>query len=322
MRLLVPFARARAVALRALASRGALIRCAGIGCTTIGYAVVVCGSPLRLVSAQSPVSGGAQRVLFAAESNAGGGPASGSLYALQGALGGSAAFESAVGASSSIACGPLASGASLAPAAPILFSVHPPLGARSGGDEVLVLGFGFLAPEPAELELRFGAALASELALRGNTQLEATTPPGSNEYGNPLGPVPVELGSGLAPAALVGGFAYGPALLLDLPAQLGSTCVLRFEGPPGGFGMLAIGYALPDFALPLPPLEGAIEIIDYLSVLTSVLAAPSGTLRFEFAVPADPQLLGQHYEFQMASLTGFAPLTGGFTNRLRVDVER
>lgn len=324
MRFLVPCARARDSALRLFASRGALVGRSRLlsRSTLLCCSTFLCCCAVELASAQSPVSGGAQRVLFAAEANAGGGPASASLYELQGALGGSAAFEFAAGGSSSIACGPLASGASLAPAAPILFSVQPPLGARSGGDDVLVLGFGFLAPELAGLELRFGAGLASGLALRGNTQLEATTPPGSNEYGNPLGAVAVELTSGLAPAALAGGFAYGPALLLDLPAELGSTCVLRFEGPPGGFGMLAIGYALPDFALPLPPLQGAIEILDFLSVLTSVLAAPSGTLRFEFFVPPDPQLLGQHYEFQMASLTGFAPLTGGFTNRLRVDVGR
>jgi len=276
----------------------------------------------RGAAAQSPVSGGAQRALFAAESNAGGGAATGALHALQGAIGGSAAFGQSITGSSSIDCGPLASGAALEPAAPILFSVQPALGARAGGEEVLVLGFGFLAPPPEQLELRFAGALASALAPLGNTQLEAVTPPGSNAFGNPLGAVPVELASGLGQAQLANGFAYGPALLLDLPAALGSSCVLRFEGPPGGFGMLAIGYALPNFGLPLPPLQGAIEIIDFLNVLTSLLAAPSGTLRFEFPVPPDPLLLGQHYEFQMASITGFAPLAGGFTNRLRVEVVR
>lgn len=302
MRPSVPAARARAFACCLGASLGAFL---GVE---------------RLAAAQAPVSGGAQHALFAAEANAGGGAASGATHALHASIGGSASHAASVGGASSIACGPLASGAAFEPAAPILFSVQPALGARTGGDDVLVLGFGFLAP--AELELRFGAALASELELQGNTRLAAATPPGSNAFGNPLGAVPVELSSALGAATLANGFAYGPALLLDLPAALGASCVLRFEGPPGGFGMLAIGYALPSFALPLPPLQGAIEIIDHLSVLTSVLAAPSGTLRFEFAVPQNPLLLGQHYEFQMASLTGFAPLTGGFTNRLRVDVVR
>jgi len=198
---------------------------------------------------------------------------------------------------------------------PVLLSVFPSTGSKTGGETVQLMGTGFAAPAAGATSVRFGSAPAAGIAVLGDTRIDAVTPAGLNLYGNPLGAVEVELENQLGLSSLPSGFAYLPALTQPTPAHVGGTLVLDHTGTPGGFWIMVWGLPIPGVALPIPPLQGALEPLQSLNVLVSLAPlGPSGQGQFGVPIPASPGLAGKQIFFQAADLSSLVPLAGSFTN--------
>lgn len=204
---------------------------------------------------------------------------------------------------------------------PLVLSVTPSTGDKAGGDLVQVLGAGFAASAAGATSVRFGGLDAAGVAVISDTQIDVVTPRGSNVHGNPLGAVAVEVENSLGASTLEDGYAYLPALTQDAPAAVGGALALTHTGGPNGFWVLVVGVPIPGTAIPIPPLEGALEPLLFLNVLSSTIPlGPAGQSAFTAPIPANPALAGQTFYFQSTELASFAPLAGGFANVLPVFV--
>ena len=201
---------------------------------------------------------------------------------------------------------------------PIVFGVRAPGGAAVGGDAVELFGTNFLAPGAGALDVAFGGAAAGQASISTNTRAAITTPPGMNLFGNPLAEVDVTPSNLLGSTTTANGFLYTPALVHESPSAVGGRLEMRLQMQPNDVYFLAMGKAIPGFAVPLAPWDGALEIVLNLQVLQSGIPAPHGTSLFQLDVPDDPNLVGGTLQFQAFVVRDFLTPLGGFSNRLDV----
>ena len=204
--------------------------------------------------------------------------------------------------------------AQLSPGPPLVFAVEPAAGDKSGIEPVTIRGF--------NLDDGSGTAFASlgGVAMFGatttNTVLSAVNGPGTNVHGNPLGRVDAEVitaaGSGVGSEL----FIYTPALTEEAAPSVGQTYLLDLHLPAGSFYQLALGTSVPGVSAPVPPLDGAAEILLGIVQLTGLVPAPANLVTLPLPIPANPGIIGVPIELQAAVLTGLAPLAGTFTNKL------
>lgn len=273
--------------------------------------------PLALrAPAQQPASGSASAVLHSNGLLSSGGSAQSSSYRLESALGGAPVESASASSAHGLQAGALVGPLGFAPLLPLVFAISASSGAALGGETREAVGFGFLAPGAGTPAFRFAGQRASTLAVLDNARASVLTPAGVGSFGNPLGAVAVEVATAQGASSAAGAFVYAPALVQPLAAQLGGHARIEFVLPPASFYVLAVGGSIPGFALPLPPLAGALEVIDPLLIVVGFQFTGSGQAAFVVPVPAQPQLAGLVFQFQALSLVSIDPLGGAFTNRL------
>ncbi|TAJ23481.1 MAG: hypothetical protein EPO68_03050 [Planctomycetota bacterium] len=279
-------------------------------------ALLVCAP---LARAQQPIAGSQSHVLFAASVGGGAAASSSASYALDGSL--LAAAELASGAQWSFRPATVWSGTSFQPAGPLVFSAFPPEADRVGGASASVIGYGFAAPGAGPLDVALAGVPVTAPFIASNSVALVTVAPGVNAFGNPLGRGDVVVQNAHGGASAVGGFVYTPAVVLDGPVRIGQAAPLRLALPPASFYALAVGGSIPGFTVPVPPLQGALELINPVILVTGVKFSITGQAAFQPPVAADLGLVGVQLEIQAISLTGLDPLVGTFTNRLVVTIQ-
>jgi hypothetical protein len=207
----------------------------------------------------------------------------------------------------------------LTPGAPLVLAALPSVGDRAGGEPLTIRGFNLDDGSGTALAL-VGGAPASGVTATSNTVLAATTGAGVNPFGNPLGAVDVAVTSSAGTGTRANAFVYAPALAADAAPRVGQIYPLHVHLPAGSFYQLVFGKSVAGFAVPLPPLGGAAEVLVGIVPLTGLLPAATDRETLPLPIPDSVGLIGLSIELQAAVLTGFAPLAGTFTNRLKTVV--
>jgi hypothetical protein len=151
----------------------------------------------------------------------------------------------------------------------------------------------------------------------GNTRVRASLPVGVDGLANPLAYSSIAVTNAFGSGARERAFRFDPSLATGTVFRIGSTAELRIETEPFALYQVLLGGIFPDFGVPLPPYDGALVILSPTLSLTPLLVAPeNGRVALPLPIPNDPTLVGAELNLQAFTLTGFAPLAGGFTNRL------
>ncbi|MEM7310830.1 MAG: hypothetical protein AAF682_29435 [Planctomycetota bacterium] len=199
---------------------------------------------------------------------------------------------------------------------PIIAGVREANGDKDGGETRTVFGFNFLAPGSGPLNVTFDGTPATGVAINSNVRATVTTPVGTNEFGNPLAGVEVGVDNLLGSHAVQRGFLYEPALTeVDL-ANLDEFHRLRFFTKPGESWLLVLGQLISGFAVPVPPFDGAAEVLLNVQVVQPFAVTATGQALFNVPVPNEPVLIGGSVVFQGFSLA--VPPVGSFSNSLTV----
>jgi Tol biopolymer transport system component len=213
--------------------------------------------------------------------------------------------------------GTAATPALLATNEPLVFGASPAFGAAAGGEPVAVHGFNLGVFGPS---VTLASVAASGASAASNTVVTATTGPGTNAHGNPLGTGDVAVTTLFGTASAPDAFVYGPALSEGAPPRVGQPYALDVHLRAGELFQVAIGKSLPGVAVPVWPLTGATELLLGVTFVTDLTAAPAAVVTLTLPIPASPSLAGTTLELQGAVLTSVAPLAGSFTNRLATTV--
>lgn len=269
--------------------------------------------------AQGAISGSQSHVLFASSIGAGAELSSSANYGLAGSL--VAPAELAAGSAWKFFPATVWAGSSFQPAHPLVFSAFPAEADRAGGASASVIGYGFAAPGAGPLSVALAGVATAAPVVASNSVAVVTVPPGINAFGNPLGRGDVGVQNALGSGIASGAFVYTPAVVLDGPVRIGNPAPLRLALPPASFYALAVGGSIPGFAVPVAPLQGALELLNPVILITGIKFSISGQAAFQPPVAADVGLVGVQLELQALSLTGLDPLAGTFTNRLVVTIQ-
>ena len=269
--------------------------------------------------AQAPLAGSESQVVIAPVTPAGTGYAASEQY--QGHLVAGLLPSGAPASSPSyvLEVAVVGTEAALSPSSPLVFGTSPDAGGKHGGEPVAVLGFD-LDDTTGAVNVLFGSSPATVGSL-SNTAVQVTTPPGANAFGNPLGSVDVAVTNGLGTGTGVGVFAYTPALLQASPARVGQDLVLHLRIPAGSVHQVVFGQSAPGIAVPIPPLGGALELIQDLVTLVPLQLSATGDESYPLPIPANPALVGVQAEFQAVAIANLLTVEGSFTNRLVVPIE-
>jgi arylsulfatase A-like enzyme len=207
----------------------------------------------------------------------------------------------------------------IASAHPVVFGFGDARGQKGGGDVRSLFGYdlGQLATSVA-LDLKLGGQDVSNLTVLSDTHAVLTTPPGLSQFGNPAGVETLWLRTDAGQVLQQRAFAYLPAIDVSHPVRVGGIFRLRMAASPGDLFQVAWGTAIPGLALPVPPLDGAFELLGTAHALTLAAVTASGEELIHVPVPDMPSMIGLPLDLQGLA----APLgdlaAGGFTNRVRV----
>ena len=202
----------------------------------------------------------------------------------------------------------------LAPGPPLVFAALPGVGDKDGGDLITIRGLNLDDGSGTALAL-LGGALASGVSV-SDTVLTATTGPGVNVHGNPLGRVAAEVTTSAGTGTRADAFIYSPALTDNSAPSIGKDYLVDLHAPVGSLYQVAFGLPFPGLAASVPPLEGAAEILLGIVQVTGLLLATTETTTLPIPIPDEAALIGVQVDFQAAVLMGLSPLAGTFTNRL------
>jgi hypothetical protein len=269
--------------------------------------------------AQAQVSGAESHVLFAAGITAAGGAGASPNYQLDGSL--SAGAELAAAPQWSSFPATVWSGSAFQPTGPLLFFVLPSEADRNGGMAATVVGHGFAQVGAGTPSIALGGQAVGPAFVASNSLALITIPVGTNVHGNPLGLGSVVAQNAFGSALAESAFTYTPAVVADGPVRIGCPAPLRVSVPPASFYAIAVGGSIPGFALPLPPLQGSLELIDPILLVSGVKFSVTGQALFQPPVADNMSLIGVVFELQALSLTSLAPLAGTFSNRLVISIQ-
>jgi len=207
-----------------------------------------------------------------------------------------------------------------ASSAPIVFGVSGGLGSKDGGEAVTIFGRGFTEPGAGVANLDLAGAPLSGVSVSSNTTLTALTPAGVNPYGNPLALVDLDLTNQLGNSSARDAFAFGPSLIADtLPAN-GDDLVVSLHSAPGTVVVIAVGGPIPGFAIPMLQLDGALEVILNMTLVTPIMPS-TGHTQVVLPIPSDPGLIGITANLQAAAIDNLVLLSGSFTNMLPIPIQ-
>lgn len=208
--------------------------------------------------------------------------------------------------------------------APVVLHIDPPSGLGVGADLVTLTGVNFDSLGAGATTVTFtdpstGTEVeAFNVVVESDAKIKCVTPPGLNQFDNPLGLVDVMVENSNGFSALCGGYTFQPALTAfphDQPKKVKKRVVVKLSHKFSSFF----------FALPGPPLGGGAPLGNYMGSLevlpgTVILASlfPSNELIVQLIFD-DPSLVGLTLTLQ--SLVIEESFNGGFTNKLDLDFE-
>ncbi len=207
---------------------------------------------------------------------------------------------------------------------PIVFGVNPATSTKDGGKLVRVFGYNFQAPGAGALSIAFGGDPATSFVI-SNSQATAVTPGKVDALGNPPPKAPVQVttlqGTHAAQTAgLQSSFLYEPALTAVDHPRIGRPLHMHVFTEPGDLLILVLGQTIPGFGAPVPPIEGAAEVILNPQFVFVLVPAPTGQYEHIASVPDNPVLVGGSVFFQILSFTDVPSLDGAFGNALEVTI--
>ena len=206
--------------------------------------------------------------------------------------------------------------------APILFGVREGTGVKNGGQAVTLFGRDLNALGSGASAATFGGQPLSSLSVTSGLTATGFTSPGVNVFGNPLGSVDVRFTNQFGSTSRQGAFAYTPALVLDSLPVVGHGYGLSLHAPPGSTISMAYGIATPGVALPLFNLDGALEILQQITIFVPFSPTPtSGHFQFAAAIPPAPNLVGLKLPLQAVAITDLGILSGSFTNKFLLQIQ-
>lgn len=203
---------------------------------------------------------------------------------------------------------------------PLFFGTVPGLGDKGGGTNTTGFGFALQSPGAGFTQVLFGGTPATNVMVTTNTTVTLTTPQGTNSFGNPLAITPVAVFNGLGISAVADGFNYLPSLTTLEVARLGQDFTMTLTTQTASLAILSIGFPVAGIALPIPGLDGSLELLANLSIIGPLSPILGGELDYEFQVPNDPNLVGKTAPFQAVAIDSLNPLDGSFTNVLNVTI--
>jgi hypothetical protein len=180
---------------------------------------------------------------------------------------------------------------------PLVFGVHPRYGAAQEGEPARLLGFRLEARRAGGTAVLVGGTPAALVGPGSSTCLAVVPPPGVDTRGNPLGAVPVTVVTQRGTASAERGFVHGPALVANAPARRGGAVDLSLLTRPGAVCLLVTG-SLDGRWTSIQGVKGAFGLPVGTLVLAERAVAVTGELRWTFALPDDPALEGQVFQFQ------------------------
>jgi hypothetical protein len=272
-----------------------------------------------VASAQAGITGSLSHVHFASSVGGGFQSAQSANYQLLGSL--CAPAEPAAGSAWVLRPATVWTGPSFAPAGPLVFSSFPAHADRGGGTSASLIGYGFGAPGAGPLTIALVGQSTSANVIASNSLALFNVPVGVGALGNPLGRGDIGVQNQLGSASAADAFTYTPALVTDGPLCIGQPAPIAFLLPPASFYALAVGGSIPGVGLPVPPLQGSLELLSPVVLITGVKFTVAGEAAFPAPIQNDPGLIGVQFELQALSLTNLNPLGGTFTNRLVVTIE-
>lgn len=272
-----------------------------------------------VASAQSGISGSQSQVLFATSVGGGFQSAQSANYQSLGSLG--APAELAAGVEWSLRPATVWTGTSFAPAGPLVFSTFPAHADRAGGVSASVIGFGFTALGAGPLTVALLGQSTPASVIASNSLALFNVPAGVGALGNPLGRGDIVVQNQLGSASAADAFTYTPAVVAEGPLCLGQPAPIAFLLPPASFYALAVGGSIPGVGLPVPPLQGSLELLSPVILVSGLKFTVAGAATFPAPIQNDPGLIGVQFELQALSLINLDPLGGTFTNRLVVTIE-
>lgn len=287
-------------------------RCPGRALLAALAVPLLLGSTAR---AQSAAAGSASHLALLPGASAGAGSAASESFGAELILSYAPAGDPLSSESFELEPGPVFFDGVLESGPPLVLGIAEGAGTKDGGLVAHVIGFGFADPSAGVTGVSFAGAAAGAPTVISNTQVQVTTPPGTGPLENPLAGVEVALANDLGSDSAAEGYTYLPALLDGGPASLsGGELRLAFADAPGSLAVLSYGLTIPGVGLPVPPLDGSLEILAAQQLVPGITAALDGTTSWSFPLPDAPQLIGKSLAFQAASLSSLAPLAGSFTN--------
>lgn len=274
------------------------------------------GALAGATAAQSGASGSENHVSSARNAPSAGGSSASPGFLVESELGHATAGPEASSTNFSFVGGATFTGPGFAPSTPVAFSVQSGQGPAAGGQAAEVLGVGFASPTAGTTQVDFDGLAAGNVFVVSDTRLSLLTPPGTSLLGNPKASVDVVVLNDDGSSSLSDGYLYTPALLERAPALIGGTLELDVVDEPGSFHLLAYGFALPGFGIPLNGFAGSLELITGTSTFGALTPSPSGTTQFAVPVPDQPAIVGKSLDWQVISISSLAPFAGSFSNLL------
>lgn len=192
-------------------------------------------------------------------------------------------------------------------------------GTAQGGESIRVVGANFTAPGAGGTLLLFGPTPIPTAMVTSNTTIDASTPPGKDFTGTPLGPIDVSVVNGNGGVELPNAFVYTPALVEVVPPVIGEVFQFVIAAPVASQVYLLLG--LPTLAFnKVPPLQGAL-LLQLTSPPIGPLPLPAGQTPVQADVPLLPGLIGITVALQSIHLPVAPGAPGTFSNEIEVTVQ-
>lgn len=249
----------------------------------------------------------------------GGGTAASVNFSMDAHLGGPALPDAMASASFALEGGVTLSPITLNPSSPLVFGVKEGGGSKDGSPAT-VFGMHFNAPGSGATSAQFAGSAASGLTVASNTTITLTTPVGVNVHGNPLALVDVQVDNALGSSTAEDAYIYEPGMVQDNPARIGQIMQLTMHSELGSFVGFGLGFSIPGFAIAVPPIEGKLELITGLQMLTPLIPS-GGAFSLNVPIPNNPSAVGVVVDFQGIAFSSFAPpVQASWTNMVPVTV--
>lgn len=206
---------------------------------------------------------------------------------------------------------------------PIIAGVRPGYGEWDGNEPIQVFGYNFSASGGGLLNVDLGSGAATAVNVISNVQASATSPQGTDPFGNPLAQVDVTVSNLNGTQTRPEAYLYDPAILeLDFAFVGGTFDWVFYTNPGDGIDDLYFVTIKPTLfaggaaVVPIGGLQGglALNLPTNFFLVNGVFVSPTGVDRLTTPIPNNPAFAGGSIFVQGAYLNSIFPLGGAFSN--------